>query len=38
MQFKAAIAVTAVYFVQSAYAHGYVPWLRINGATIVQGM
>ncbi|KAG9119900.1 Esterase/lipase/thioesterase [Ceratobasidium sp. 392] len=37
MQIKAVVAATAAYFVQSAYAHGYVPWLRINGGTVVQG-
>ncbi|KAF8602361.1 endoglucanase-4 [Ceratobasidium sp. AG-I] len=37
MHIKTAIAVTAAYCAQNVYAHGYVPWLRINGATVVQG-
>ncbi|KAG8739285.1 Esterase/lipase/thioesterase [Ceratobasidium sp. 414] len=37
MQIKAVVAATTAYFVQSVYAHGYVPWLRINGATVVPG-
>lgn len=37
MRVKSTIAVTAAYCVQTVYAHGYVPWLRINGATVVPG-
>ncbi|KAG8724248.1 Esterase/lipase/thioesterase [Ceratobasidium sp. 395] len=37
MQIKAVVAATAAFFVQSAYAHGYVPWIRINGGTTVPG-
>jgi hypothetical protein len=35
MQIKAALAVTASLCAQSVYAHGYVPWLRIDGTTVV---
>lgn len=37
MHIKATLAVTAAVCAQSVYAHGYVPWLRINGATVVPG-